>query len=267
MTAVAAIYTAEGFAIAADGRRSWSYHPTAVSHQFESEAVQKIFGIASDNLALAYFIRGDTVSEDGSWDIADELREAAKLVSAEEFDSCPRFVNALCATVQARIERAIRIRRLEGYPNTQICILGYFGETASWVDATFHPHLNEVGLRYYIWPRDCEGRVFLSGSEILNQMIVSGDTRVVAQLPFRTAGNSIQAAASFVRNYIETCCSPLIRQLEPDGCKTVGGHIHVATIAEPTKTSWLSKLFRKPDADGGFKWVTPPMGVTSSIAP
>lgn len=268
MTAIGALYTPQGFAIAADGRRSWQYRPTATSRQFESETVQKIFAIVIGDVALAYFIRGDTVSEDGSWDIADQIRESAQRVNPGDFSSCPRFVNALCATVQGGIEKARRLRELDGFPNTEICILGYFRETPSWIDATFHPHLNQLGLHYYLYPRDCEGRIFLSGSQILDQMIVSGDARIAAQLPLRSANRSLQDAVSFVRNYVETCCSPLIRQLEPDGCKTVGGHIHVATIEKPTRTSWLLKAFRQqPKADGGFKWAIPPLGVISSTVP
>jgi hypothetical protein len=268
MTAIAAVHTPHGFAIAADGRRSWQYRATAISRQFESETVQKIFEIASGDVALAYFIRGDTVSEDGSWDIADQIREAVQSVNAANFNSCLRFADALCATVQGGIEKARRLRRLDGYPNTEICILGYFRGTASWIDAIFHPHLNQFGLHYSLFPRDCEGRIFLSGSQILDQMIVSGDARIAVQLPFRTFNRSLPAAVSFVRNYIETCGSPLIRDLEPDGCKTVGGHIHVATVMKPIRTSWLSKLFRKrTNADGGFKWATPPFHPAPSPTP
>src|SRR5579864_6114234 len=184
MTAIAAVHTPQGFAIAADGRRSWQYRATDISRQFESETVQKIFEIASDDVALAYFIRGDTVSEDGSWDIASQIREAVQSVNEAKCSTCLRFADALCAAVQGGIEKARSLRRLDGYPNTQICILGYFRGTASWIDAIFQPRLNQCGVHYHLFPRDCDGRIFLSGSQILDRMTVREDARIAVQLPF-----------------------------------------------------------------------------------
>jgi hypothetical protein len=73
MTATATIYTSSGFAIAADGRHSWGHQPTPKTREGESDTVQKIFEITHRGAALAFCVRGDSVSEERSWDIAIEL--------------------------------------------------------------------------------------------------------------------------------------------------------------------------------------------------
>ena len=272
MTAVAIVYTSFGFAIAADGKRSWSHAPNYLSQKFESDAVQKIFSIESGSVALAYSIRGDTVSENGVWDIAAEIENVSKDLNPEHFRNSTSFLSELSALLQRRIEASRYMTG--GYPNTQLCFVGYFKDAASWVDVNFHLHVNHLGQRYAIhsWQeqrgRPLEpGDTYLSGSEILTEMIKSLDPTASHLFRINDPEGSLEDAIHHTRAYVERCCSPLIRQLEPDGCKTVGGHIHVATVVKPVKTSCLSKLFRKPqNPHGGFKWVTPPLGVISSNA-
>jgi hypothetical protein len=263
MTATATVCTSFGFAMAADGRRSWDHNPTPRSREGESETVQKIFEIARRDAAFAYCIRGDTVNESVSWDIAAELQSSIASLSERRFASSTRFIQALCLDLEGRVELAKQRGQLDGYPTTEVSLAGYFRDSPCWVEVQFRPH--RLGLSHQIVPRDCEpGRNFMSGSQILNQMIQWGDSRVAHLVDglLSDENMTLETAACFARKYIEMCCSPLIRGLEPDGCKSIGGHVHVATVRPPSRSlgSMLRRwLGRGSSPQTGFQWVRPPI--------
>jgi hypothetical protein len=263
MTATATLFTSSGFAMAADGRRSWGHRPTLKSRQGESDTVQKIFEITRADSTFAYCIRGDTVNEDMSWDIAAEIQSSVVSLSPKRFANPTGFIRALCLDIQERIEDAKQRRQLEDYPTSDISFAGYFSNAPCWVEAQFRPY--QARLLHHITARDCDpGRNFMSGSQILNSMIQGGDPRVAYLfVDLNDEKMSLETAACFARKYVETCCSPLIRGLEPDGCTTVGGHIHVAMVT-PHGSSWIRRYITgrgsKRSQPTGFQWVTPPSG-------
>jgi len=262
MTATATIYASSGFAMAADGRQSWGYSPTFRSREGESETVQKIFEITRKDAALAYCIRGETVNEGMSWDIAAELQNSVASLSPRRFADSARFIGALCLDLEGRIEHARQRGQLDGYPTTELCFVGYFRSAPCWIDVQFLSYRNQSGSLHRVMPRDCHpGRNYMSGSPVLNQMILDDDPRTAHLLGLKNSDISLDAATDFARNYIETCCSPLIREVEPDGCKTVGGHIHVATVT-PYESSWITRYIAgsggKRSGNTGFHWVTQP---------
>ena len=248
--------------MAADGRRSWGHFPTSRSRGGESETVQKIFEITRQDAALAYFIRGDTINENMSWDIAAEMKSSVASLSAERFADSSRFIQALCLGLRGQIEHAKDGGLLDGYPTSEISIAGYFRDSPCWVEVQFRPYQSR--LTYQVSWHDCvPGRNFMTGSEVLNRMIQSGDPRIADLFDGLDDQNmTLEAGQCFARKYVEMCCTPLIRGLEPDGCKTIGGHIHVATVTPRDRTfgskiqRWLG---RDPAQQAGFRWIRPPL--------
>jgi hypothetical protein len=250
MTATATLCTSFGFAMAADGRRSFD-HDFTTQHG-ESDSVQKIFEISRKDAAFAYCIRGETINEQMTWDIAAELWKTIESLKTKRFLNGVRFVKAICSDLQERIGVAKSRGHLERFPTSQITFAGYFHRVPCWIDASFH--FSRLGFIYQLEEYNCTpGRNFCSGSDILARLIRQGDERVFdffAEL--NDEKQSLDTAAFMAGKYIELCCSPLIRGLEPDECKTVGGHIHVATVT-PLRWRWF-----KPNT-GGFRWEIEPL--------
>jgi hypothetical protein len=124
MTATATVYTSSGFAMAADGRRSWDSRPTLRSRDGESDKVKKIFEITRRDAALAYCVRGDTINENMSWDIASEMISTVAALRDKRFANSSRFIHALCLDLQSRIESARERRLLNGYPTSEMTFAG-----------------------------------------------------------------------------------------------------------------------------------------------
>jgi hypothetical protein len=262
MTATATVYSSSGFAMAADGRRSWGHSPTPTSRHGESENVQKIFEIARKDAALAYCIRGDTVNESMSWDIAAEAQGSVASLGARHFPNAARFIRAVCLDLQGRIEAARERGQLEGYPTSELSFAGYFRDLPCWFEAQFRPHRSR--LFHQLVVRNCEPSLnFMSGSQILNRMIEGNDSRISPLFDgLNDESMSLVEAAFFARDYVEMCCSPLIRGLEPDGARTIGGHLHVATVSPPDRS--LRSRVRRWAGRGsspqtGFRWIRPPI--------
>jgi hypothetical protein len=155
---------------------------------------------------------------------------------------------------------------LQGFPNSQITFAGYYRGEPCWVDASFR--LFGLGFVYRLEEYNCTpGRNFCTGSEVLNRLIKDGDERVSRFfVELNDENQSLDSAAFMAQKYIELCCSPLIRSLESDGCRTIGGRIHLATVTNPYNPSCLFRLLGK-QRTGGFKWIIPPIGEVSSSAP
>jgi hypothetical protein len=49
----------------------------------------------------------------------------------------------------------------------------------------------------------------------------------------------VSQAKRYAVGYIEACCSPTARQLDPEKCKGIGGHIHVATVKPRSGFEWV----------------------------
>lgn len=261
MTATATFFTSSGFAMAAEGRRSWGHSPTLQSRRGESEKVRKIFEITRSDATLAYCIRGDTVNENMSWDIAAEMQSSVASLSEKRFGSSARFIGALCFDLQGRIERAKEQGRLDGYPTSEMSFAGYFRDSPCWIEVRFRPYQSR--LLCQTTPLECQpGMSFRNGSQILDRMIHNGDPRIAPLFDGDADENmTLEAAACFATKYIEMCCSPLIRGLEPNGCKTIGGHIHVATVTPRDRSlgATIGRWLGRGSSQTGFQWIRRPL--------
>ena len=264
MMATAIAYTRLGFAIAADGRQRWEHAPTRdrSTREAESNTVQKVFEIAGKQAVLAYVVRGHVANRDRSFDLGVELKNQIALLRDKHFRNCRQFLEALSVKLERYIETAKEDGRIEEYAAAELSFVGYFDGEPCWIDIQFRPFRDPMtGSHWAAASRDLyPGLCIASGSQLVREMISQGDPRF-AQFwkPFE-GELSLQEAADFARGYIEACCSPLARELDPD-CSGIGGHIHVATVS-PTDRSlavprWLG-FKKRALPTGGFRWLTPP---------
>jgi hypothetical protein len=249
MTATATIYTPFGFAIAADGLQRWGHQPTrdASVIEDESDAVQKIFMIRGEHVALAYLLRGDIANRDRSFDLGCELRSLITSVKAEAFTECRQFVQTLSGKLEDRILIAQADHRLDNdLPAAEITFIGYFKNDPCWIDAKFHRSRNPyTGTLHEVAPiKFYPGFCFVSGSLPIRDLIRKGDPRFApfcARFDYR---RSLEDASGFVKGYIEACCSPMALLVDPS-CEELGGRIHVATVTP----------------EDGFQWIVEPIAV------
>ena len=85
MSAIAVIYTRDGFVLAADGRRSLDDDATESAQFLLSDMVQKIFPVEDRDRTLAYAITGLAGSDDGEFDTYVEAAKQTERLSNLEF--------------------------------------------------------------------------------------------------------------------------------------------------------------------------------------
>jgi len=262
MTATGIMYTANGFAVAAEGRQLWCHQPTRdhATRDSESERVQKIFPLEAGGLALAYVMRGDIANRDRSFDIALEINQISQCWW-KRFAKCTDFVKSLSATLEQAIRHAKRIGVLEDYPDSEISFVGYDNADPYWIDVRFSRY--NQGFRREIIPHQLYvGYAFVHGSPLIRDMISMGDPRFAQFIPPMQDFNnpSLTEATNFMKSYIEACSSRLALQLAPENCRKIGGHIHVATITpKGSFSSRIHKYIVRDSQPTGFQWIIPPI--------
>jgi hypothetical protein len=254
MTATATTYIDAGFAIAADGRQRWGHDPTrdTQTRDSESDRVQKIFEITGNRMALAYTVRGHVASRDRSFDVTVELRRHVASLRGKRFWNCYGLIRTLSDRLDETIEHAKIEGRLEDYPATEICFVGYFKTKPCWVDVQFLPYRNHLGSLYEIsspglYPGYC---------------YVSGSPKVAHYWRPIDHDAPLTSATELVEGYVNTCCSEWAFELDPENCKEIGGHVHVATVTPPDRSfrSSIRRWFGCASSDQtGFQWIIPPL--------
>jgi hypothetical protein len=272
MTATGIMYTAFGFAIAAEGRQLWAHQPTLdhATHDSESEHTQKIFPIEAGRIAMAYVVRGDVANRDRSFDIALEIKDQVRRCWWKRFTNPYHFVKGLSVDLEQAIRERKRSGILEDYPASEISFVGYDNTDPWWIDIKFSRY--NQGLRRELIPhRVYVGYAFVHGSPLIRDLISAGD-RTFSEFirPMQDGDNpSLVEATNFMKGYVEACSSRLALQLDPDNCRKVGGHIHVATITPRGSFSLrIRKYILRDSQPTGFQWLIPPLrgALPSSIA-
>ncbi len=239
MTAIVCSYVTEGFVIGADGLRQ-DFYDTITDH------AQKIFPVEQSNLTIAYAWAGSTrleYADRAHFDFIEETVPAmARLrtgISAEQF--ARELASGLVERVNAHNgdtpipmigRRANEIVRglFVGYWNndpfrTEVSFLQENGVVVADVDT--------IQLKFP------DFRVFSGSQIVLDETDVDRCT-------------SLNRCVDTVREYIQQCAANTIDPY----CKSIGGHIHIATIT-PEKFSLcpLNKYKKPPN----FRWIVPPI--------
>lgn len=251
MTAVAVVSAPWGVLMAADGRMSFPDDST----KLPDDQTQKILRISDPNRNVLYALVG--LIGDGGFDARDELRRRIKELATQEFSNPCEYITSLCqpvatAMTNARYFPSSNGKLKDGRWNTvQVFFAGCFGALVCMVIGEYS-HLNGLAnFRITEYREDDRIRLCCGSGKVFSQMY-DGNHSPIPNSPFSRYvyglnGNpSVSQAKRFAVGYIEACCSPLGRKVDPVACKGIGGHIHVATV--------------KPRS--GFTWIIPPLSGT-----
>ena len=264
MTAIIRTLTLEGTVLAADGRNTGAVDGTVIS-----DSVQKIFPVATANGTAAYCLCGtvNVISDDRLRvvvDIADEIRKSAESLTNRRTGSLVGYATRLFRPVCTALRDAY-----EG---------GEFSQFASQPTSPFER--GDTILRVYFHeyrdglPSSVAVRLYQENGKLAEPEIVTEPLLPIhrTDLPVPRIGGIVLGGreeptlAAYRQPNIEmtTCTLNLAIErsralidahTDPEAiaidplCRTVGGHIHIATIT-PSE---------------GFKWVVSPLQYTEKV--
>ena len=238
MTAIAIIVSDEGLAIAADGLC------TAEDGEIEGESEQKIFQARCMGRDVAYAMVGMLLNEARTYNLVSGIDAAMKAAARRRFGSFGKYIDTIGSAARLTISEALQQRVIDpGLPKDEfagVYIASYFNGCTPTLGIIVLSSSGGCSTQIYTPPK---GHRFL-GSDIIVDLINTGeDERLMKYFHPHEHYHSLAEATNLARAYIEACCDPVAREIDP-GCRLIGGHIHVATL---TQTD-------------GFRWVARPLG-------
>ena len=231
-----------GVLMAADGR-------TTIQGQPPDDHTQKIIPILDPGLRTAmYALVGEVGNDD--FDTRAEFARQISALAGEDLDPS-QYVEAICRPIAEAMTKARYFPRTNERLNSRWKILtavfaGCFGSSVGMVTVQFSHLHREVKAQIDVLRILKNGIVQLcQGPEkVYDQMYRPGGAGI-PNSPFshyiHPLGDdpSVSEAIRFAVGYIEACCSPLGRELDPKAWEGIGGHIHVATIKPRSGFAWL----------------------------
>jgi hypothetical protein len=244
-TAIARIYTREGFVIAADGRESDQ------SGNVRSDRVQKIFSVEHPCRRLAYTIAGKIqltqLFSPGEvlFDFVGETSKALEDLAHSKCRSLIDFSRALADKLMFPLSDA-KTARLSATPpgfansesNTHIFIDGYYNHLPKRTHIIFH-HFGaaqtETDKKATIGSlRSNHGY----GSQRVLQRLDEEDDFFADYKPCKISEELTLADAIVIaRNRVRAHFDPLAIKLDPS-CRAMGGHIHIAKVTREDGLRW-----------------------------
>jgi hypothetical protein len=249
-TAIARIYTQEGFVVAADGRKL-----NGRSGQIASDEVQKIFPLHHPFGDISCSIAGvaQFTSELGLFDFGVEAGRAALAIAKREARSHYEYSELLASEIS---------RSLEGFNPASLCS-GTEQTTRLFLDGYFSglPVRSKIELTYRTDRTDSlvspeklvPGETKVYGSSIISAMLFAtmphDHFRSYRQVCQKAKPTAMAEATRVALNVIRAHCCPEAMSIDPEMCTAVGGHIHIATVTQT-----------------GFKWALPPTRPATDVS-
>lgn len=250
-TAIVRVFTSEGFVVGADGRMRDGSTKAIVS-----DNEQKIFPVSNPDRALVYAFSGTPLIIDDSTgalvvDMIDSIgKGVARTANTKSHHDITWYVSKLWKEAQDQLIQAKKsadIGPFQDYPHDPgiICHVffwGYYRNVPVELDLRF-THENQKILRPLLFPtaRFKQGWQ-IYGSQRVGELLVSRDQRFSANwtnaMDPRKQGLTLAEGIEIVQNYIRACDSDAGREVDPDLCGGIGGHIHIATIT-PSGVAWV----------------------------
>ncbi len=268
MTATAIMFIGSGFAVAADGNQLLGDPPNFVADLSigETDCAQKVFGAEGCDFALAYILRGKIATEHRTFDAAVEMQKEMAYLSTLRFKGHRELVTRAAKGIYRRVWAARESGLLPCFLGMEIPFVGYFNGDPFCLTAHFFPDGH-----YQVTGQALDGWLFMfSGSKVIANLMENGDQRIGHRIKGPDDHPSLQDAVDATRTYIKACSSQWGLEADPQDCRGLGGHIHVATVTPPLRPSWIVRIFAGKMPSGGFAWVIPPVtksGHVSSIVP
>jgi hypothetical protein len=223
MTAIAVVSMPEGFVIGADGLRQ------TTDRSVVNNKSQKVFGVQSEKLNLAYAWCGQTVfwNEDDASQIFFDFRAATEPVLGEA-SLIATDLNSFSENVRATFE---------------ILLLKSNEANTGWVSAANAGNMARMLVTGYFERKPFLFEIKVQQVDLLpfvsvHQFMPSNDLRVFSGHPsvasderLKRIPTSVEDARNLVHEYIQKCAD------SPE-CKDIGGRIHVALVS-PDSFNWI----------------------------
>jgi hypothetical protein len=253
-TAIARIYTPEGFVIAADGRKTRSGDPSGIIR----DSQQKIFSIEQPGRRLAYAFAGAVElthrdSDKVLFDFVAETDRAVINLSAKAPRSLWHYAEML---IDALTESINDVRRgpdaldpsIEN-SRTHLFISGFYGKHPKSVCIDFINHVQEESEAELNTEELSE--LYQYGSKRVLDLLREGDpsfgTYVTSEQKRKNA--TLHEAVEIACRDIRAQCGPAALKIDERTCSAIGGHIHIATVTFVGGFQWVR----------GFEPVTDPI--------
>lgn len=255
-TAITRIYTDEGFAIAADGSKQ-------NDDLIVEDTAQKIFSIEQGSAVLAYSLAGciGITSDSGEvvFDLVSRAKDALHCRAIQT--SRPKTLNAFAKLVCSELARSLRsatkkrtdihfeerpyqnrkAARNGGFTIARIFLDGYYnGDACRATLELFH-----VNQKFQNPVIECENAVTdgpsCYGSAEVLTLIVEGDRRFSPYRPIHQNWPKLTLAGAIEigSNLIRAQMTEDAREIDPETCNAIGGHMHIATITRTDGFRWV----------------------------
>lgn len=262
-TAVFVMYTKEGFAFGADGRK------TKDDGTIIDDRAQKIFQITEPRRCLALCFAGTvtlTSDTNGSliFDFISQAQVAVKYLSARRPGTLEKYSRELAFLLYQTLRREMELAKARGstqelpndplfiYPGekggtiARLIVAGFYGGTPGWTMTRFF-HVNQgVKPPDVTVPVISHGFNLCYGSRVVADLLYNSDDERFAAyrkpVRRRIEDTTLSEAVEFTKQTIMAQSDPIAAELDPVICNGIGGHIHIAKVT-PSE---------------GFAWVTPP---------
>jgi hypothetical protein len=266
MTALAYVFSAGGFAIAADG---FNVLNTEGLYEVVSRKAQKIFPITGIGREAASSLTGritlyNKISDKVPvFNFATEFARAAEEIRNQPARDAGQFMYEVCSIVQKRLRDVKEQGRLERYPSPMgsrlgqrgrsivvIFLDGYFNDAPYRSGVRFFHDNQELGFEYAPHSLDSASRIHLLGSPSVARCLVDAqDTRLrqyrteaylrgLQQESLEITTLTLDDAVEIARNYVAACSDLSAIEVDPF-CEWFGGHHQIATITPKDGFQWV----------------------------
>lgn len=246
-TAIARIYTPEGFVIATDGRATDPDDGTWF-------ATQKTFSIEQPARRLAYSLAGTAVvtpknSKEAVFTFASQVQTVAATLAEQKISSLYEYARLLAFGLDARLKEARKVAKIPPSQDgdvpstTQIFLDGYYGKHPKRAridfihDDQIEPEIcgnTEDAFKYKWW-----------GSALVSSVIFDeGDPRLGAYklAEYKTPAvwpRTLAEAVSMAKRYVGAHCDPEALAIDEKVCSLCGPPIWVATLTFEEGFRWV----------------------------
>jgi hypothetical protein len=267
-TALAYFFADDGFVIAADGLSTLK---SEQGREIICRKAQKIFPIPGVDRKLACSFMGRiTLYDDAGrrpvFDFTKAFVKVANEIRSKPVTDVNALLSQICPVVQKRLESVRENGGFSRYPSlypsareqniVSIYLDGYVSGYPVRAGAIFY-HINQELLWSMNSPHtlNCprkqwsvlhgSGKIGILLFETDNPLLAAYRTeackRVAASYGDSTMGIALKDAIEAARNYIRACSDSVIRKLDIEHCRGIGGRIHVATVTPEEGFRWVRK--------------------------
>ena len=240
-TAMSWLLTPEGFAIAADGRR------TNDRCEVESDRARKIFDIQGSGLCLAYGLAATTAigrpGGDPIFDFVAEVPMAFERLASNLPKNWFEYLSALTSDLQQRINEA----RLSS--GASLLSSPREMQTYLFVGGVYGKHLKcgHLSFRHLPEATEAEPHIYQHGfvpppfgSDKILEALLNGDARLAQYAePQRNRITSLTKAVERASNDILAHCDPIAADIDQEISLTTGGRPHAATVTRSAGFQWV----------------------------